>query len=195
MKYDAAIAAPSTSRPAHDEEPPAAPGPRVPGFGQAVGFLLSQLGYVVARQFRTVMAEVELEPRQFSLLRAIEAHQGQSQNFLVELLRIPASSMVSLVDHLEERGLVERRVHPADRRSRTLHVTAVGQRLLSRATGMAMALEQRICAGLSAEERTELIERLQHVGRNLDVIEGVHPDIASGDGPSWTADLENGGHA
>lgn len=166
---------------------PAAGGPRLPGFGQSVGFLLSQLGYVVARQFRTVMAEVQLEPRQYALMRAIEAHEGQSQNFLVELLRIPASSMVSLIDHLEGRGLVERRVHQSDRRSRTVHVTETGSALLARATGMAMALEQRICAGLTPDERLSVIERLQHVARNLDVIEGVHPDLALGhDAPTWT---------
>lgn len=174
-------------------EAPQAADARVPGFGQSVGFLLSQLGYVVARQFRTVMAEVQLEPRQFALMRAIEAHEGQSQNFLVELLRIPASSMVALIDHLEGRGLVERRVHPSDRRARTVHVTRAGRTLLTKATGMAMALEQRICAGLAPDERLSVIERLQHVARNLDVIEGVHPDIALGhDAPNWTEEEEMG---
>jgi DNA-binding MarR family transcriptional regulator len=152
-----------------------------------VGFLLSQLGYVVARTFRSVMAGVELEPRHFALLRAIEANEGQAQNTLVEQLRIPPSSMVSLVDHLEERGLVERRVHPSDRRSRTLHLTADGHALVTEATSRAMALESRLCAGLTAEERLDLIERLQHVGANLDVVEGVHPDVALGHrAPSWT---------
>lgn len=191
MKYDGGIAQPRASRATTEEGADAPPGP---GLGQAVGFLLSQLGYVVARQFRSVMAEVELEPRQFALMRAIAANQGQSQNFLVDMLRIPASSMVALVDHLEERGLVERRIHEADRRARTLHVTAVGQALLLRATGMAMALEQRICAGLTAEERSELIGRLQQVGQNLDVIEGVHPDVALGhDAPNWTEEPGIGG--
>lgn len=133
------------------------------------------------------MAEVDLEPRHFALMRAIEANEGRSQNFLVELLRIPASSMVSLVDALEERGLVARRVHPSDRRSRTLHVTGVGRRLLTRATTLAMALEQRICAGLTPEERLTMIERLQLVASNMDVIEGVHPDVGLGHhAPSWT---------
>lgn len=160
---------------------------RPPAFGQAVGFLLSQLGYVVARHFRSAMSEVGLEPRQFALMRAIDANEGQSQNFLVDMLRIPASSMVALVDHLEVRGLVERRVHPSDRRARTLHVTGVGRTVLEKATALAMALEQRICAGLTPEQRLELIERLQHVGVNLDVIEGVHPDVALGhEAPNWT---------
>ncbi|HLX89023.1 MAG TPA: MarR family winged helix-turn-helix transcriptional regulator [Acidimicrobiales bacterium] len=163
---------------------------RPTGLGQAVGFLLSQLGYVVARQFRNAMSEVGLEPRHFALMRAIVANQGQSQNFLVDLLRIPASSMVSLVDHLEERGLIERRVHPSDRRARTLHVTGMGWALLDKATALAMALEQRICEGLSPEERVELIDRLQLVGQNLDVLEGVHPHVALGhDAPDWAEEL------
>lgn len=157
-----------------------------PPFGHAVGFLLSQLGYVVARRFRAVMAEVKLEPRQFALLRAIEANEGQSQNVLVDRLHIPASSMVSVVDYLEERGLVERRVHPTDRRSRTLHLTPSGRALAADAIGRAMAIERQLCEGLPPEEREFLIERLQFVGRNLDVIEGVHPDVALGqDAPNW----------
>lgn len=154
-----------------------------------MGFLLSQLGYVVARHFRSVMATVALEPRHYALMRAIEAIEGQAQTALVDRLHIPASSMVSLVDHLEERGLVERRLHPSDRRSRTLHVTAAGRELLREATDKAMALEEKLCRGLSTSEREDLIARLQHVGRNLEVIEGVHPDVALGHhSPSWTED-------
>lgn len=151
------------------------PGARsgLPPFGHAVGFLLSQLGYVVARTFRAAMAEVEFEPRHFALMRAIDANEGQSQNFLVEMLRIPASSMVSVIDHLERRGLVERRVNPLDRRSRTLHVTALGRKVLDKATTMAAELESRICQGLTEDEREELIGRLQRVGHNLDIAEGV----------------------
>lgn len=152
-----------------------------------MGFLLSQLGYVVARRFRAAMAGVDLEPRHFALMRAIEATEGQPQSAIADTLRIPASSMVSLVDHLEERGFVERRIHPADRRSRTLHVTATGRHRLVEATARAMALEGELCQGLSPDERLELIERLQHVGRNLDVVQGVHPDVALGHhAPSWT---------
>ncbi|HZU78949.1 MAG TPA: MarR family transcriptional regulator [Acidimicrobiales bacterium] len=170
-----------------DRERPHSSGPP---FGQSVGFLLSQLGYVVAREFRGAMAEIELEPRHFALLRAIEAHEGQTQNALVDRLQIPASSMVSLVDHLEGRGLVERRVHPTDRRSRTLHVTGSGRRLLGKATERAMGMEQRLCAGLSPEQRLELIERLQVVGRNLQVVQGVHPDVALGHhAPNWTEEF------
>jgi DNA-binding MarR family transcriptional regulator len=164
-----------------------------PPFGHSVGFLLSQLGYVVARRFKAAMAEVKLEPRQFALLRAIEANEGQPQNVLVERLHIPASSMVSLVDHLEERGLVERRVPRGDRRSRTLHLTASGRALATEAAGRAMGLEQELCRGLSEDERRTLVALLQRIGGNLEVVEGVHPDVALGHhAPNWTESDELG---
>ena len=154
---------------------------------QAVGFLLSQLGFETADRFGKLMAEVELEPRQFALMRAIEAFDGRSQNSVGEWLRIPPSSMVSVIDHLEARGLVERRLHPTDRRSRTLHLTPDGRDVLQRATELAMGLEQTICNGLDADRRSELIEMLVGVADNLGLVQGLHPDTSTGHGsPHWT---------
>lgn len=43
-------------------------------------------------------------------------------------LRCDASYVTSLVDGLEERGFVERRAHPADRRAKVVVLTTVGER-------------------------------------------------------------------
>lgn len=43
-------------------------------------------------------------------------------------LRCDASYVTSLVDGLEERGFVERRAHPSDRRAKVVVLTAVGER-------------------------------------------------------------------
>ena len=151
---------------------------------QAVGFLLSQLGFETARRFGLLMAEVDLEPRQFALMRGIDAYAGQSQNTIAGWLRIPPSSMVAVVDHLEARGLVERRPHPSDRRSRTLHITAQGRTVLARATELAMGLELTICRGLEAGERQALLDRLVVVADNLGLVQGLHPGAAQGQDPS-----------
>lgn len=154
---------------------------------QAVGFLLSQLGFEVSSRFGVLMAAVNLEPRQFALMRVIEASEGHSQNAVAEWLRIPPSSMVALVDHLEERGLVERRPHATDRRSRTLHMTLAGRELLARATELAMGLEMTICAGFSESERAEMLEALAQVADNLGLVQGLHPGSTGGDGlPHFT---------
>ena len=96
----------------------------------AVGFVLSSTGYAVARRFRETLAPLELEPREFALLRAVGAAEGQTQQAIGERLGIPASRMVAFVDALEARALLERRANPIDRRARALHLTSAGSELL-----------------------------------------------------------------
>ena len=159
-------------------------------FGESVGFLLSQLGYETARRFGELMRTVELEPRQFALMRAIEASEGQSQNAVAEALRIPASSMVGVIDHLEDRELVERRPEPSDRRTRLLYLTPKGKKVLGQATELAITFEVgTICQGFSPEERSALIVQLSRLANNLGLVTGLHPDTSTGHGsPHWTED-------
>jgi DNA-binding MarR family transcriptional regulator len=144
---------------------------------QAVGFLLSQLGYEVAGRFSKLMAEVQIEPRQFAVMRSIGFADGKSQNAVGEWLRIPPSSMVALIDQLESRGFVERRRHPTDRRTRTLHLTEQGREILETATSLAMSLEETICKGLSPEVRGSLMGILIGLAENLGLVQVLHPGM------------------
>jgi DNA-binding MarR family transcriptional regulator len=141
---------------------------------QAVGFLLSSVGYAVSRRFHQILAPLQLEPREFALMRAVGAAEGQSQQAVAERLQIPPSRMVAFVDALEARGLLERRPNPQDRRARALHLTDDGRALLGRAFVLAVELERDVCAELSVAERERLVEMLQRVGGQLGLPGGVH---------------------
>jgi len=154
----------------------------LPGGGQAVGFLLSQLGLVVSRQFHDVIGIAGLAPREFALLRAIAEADGASQTAVSERLGIPASTLVTIVDRLEADALLERRTHPFDRRSRTLHVTAAGQKVLKEAVELAVAYERNLCADLTGDERGTLLDLLDRVAVRLEIRRGVHPGLVTGDG-------------
>lgn len=56
---------------------------------------------------------------------------GITQNELAARCGIDGSTLVRLLDILGEQGLVERRVAPADRRSRLVFLTAKGRRTLT----------------------------------------------------------------
>ena len=76
-----------------------------------------------------VAAEFGLTP---GLLRAlvtlpVGAEEGRPMKDLAATWSCDASYVTSLVDGLEERGLVERRPHPSDRRSRVVALTAEGE--------------------------------------------------------------------
>lgn len=151
--------------------------------GQSVGFTLSQLGFATSRRFGQIVGTLGLEPRHFALLRAVRAADGQSQQAIAERLRIPASTMVSLIDYLENEGLLERRPHPTDRRSRRLHLTSRGAEVLDQATTLGAELEGTICAGLSAAERDTLLDLLARVAANMGVASAELPDHGTGQRP------------
>jgi len=141
---------------------------------RAVGFNVSSIGFAVSRRFHDTLAPLQLEPREFALLRAIGAAEGLSQQAAAERLQIPPSRMVAFVDALEARALVERRPHPRDRRARSLHLTPAGREMLERAFALAAELERHLCAQLSTAEREQLLDLLQRVGWQLGLAPGTH---------------------
>ncbi|MGA9875299.1 MAG: MarR family transcriptional regulator [Solirubrobacteraceae bacterium] len=141
---------------------------------QSVGFTLSSLGHAVSRRFKATLAPLGLEPREFALLRTLAPREGASQQAIGERLQIPASRMVAFVDALEQRGLLERRPHPRDRRARALYLTEDGRELLARAFELASGLEAQLCAQLSASERKQLLDALGRVGIQLGLAPGMH---------------------
>jgi DNA-binding MarR family transcriptional regulator len=154
---------------------------------QAVGFAVSSIGYATSRRFRETLAPLDLEPREFAILRGVGASEGISQQAAAERLQIPPSRMVAFVDMLESRGLMARKRRPEDRRAWALHLTPAGRRLLSRALELAGALEAELCADLSAQERRRLLDMLWRIGGRLGIAPGTH----AGHGHLGLADPEH----
>lgn len=148
---------------------------------RGVAFNLSSLGYAVSKGFQEILAPFELHPREFAVLRAVGVQEGQTQQALADGLQIPRSRMVSIVDDLEAGGLLERRPNPADRRVRELSLTADGRKTLERSFAEALAYEQQVGAGLTAEERERLLDLLERIADNLGVGPGAHTGLRDDD--------------
>jgi DNA-binding MarR family transcriptional regulator len=157
----------------HDQSAPA------DGLAGSAAFLLSKVGFESTRRFRGMLEPLGLEPRQFALLRHVSSAEGQTQQALGDALGIPKSRMVALIDDLEERGLVERRLRPDDRRARALHVTEAGAECLGEALRVADEHEAYVQARLSPAEHRQLVAMLQRLAdqdQDLDVHPGLRTD-------------------
>jgi DNA-binding MarR family transcriptional regulator len=148
---------------------------RSPDSGPGSAFLLAQLGAYAAGRFAERIAELDLTPPQTGLIRAIAAQPGRSQQALATLLGTPPSRLVTLVDGLDERGLVERRRNPDDRRLHALHLTEEGEKLLRRIGEVARAHDEEICGALEPQEREALRALLATLAAEHDLTPGVHP--------------------
>ena len=138
-------------------------------------FLLTQLGTHCAQAFARRIGELDLTPPQTGLLRAIAQAPGSSQQALAELLGTPATRLVALVDGLEERGLVERRRNPADRRLHAVHLTDAGTALLRDIGRVAREHDDAVLASLDADERARLHDLLSKLAADRGLTPGVHP--------------------
>jgi DNA-binding MarR family transcriptional regulator len=149
----------------------------------SLAFLLVQLGMHGARQFGERLQPLGLEQRQAGMLVRLAASEGRSQQALAAMLGINATRMVFLVDELEKLGLVERRRNPEDRRSHALYLTGPGRAVLAQVRAVAAEHEQQMSAGLTGEQRAELIALLRQVADT----QGLRPGSLPGFPPHQPA--------
>jgi DNA-binding MarR family transcriptional regulator len=140
-----------------------------------VAFLLSQLGHRSASVFADLIATIDLTPPHAGILRAIAAEPGRSQQALSGQLGLLPSRVVAYVDELEDRGYVERRRNPDDRRLHALHLTASGKKVISKIGELARQHDRLLTAGLDTHQRDTLRQLLATIAERQGLTPHVHP--------------------
>jgi DNA-binding MarR family transcriptional regulator len=148
------------------------------GAKNSIGFMLSKVGGAMADLFAKTVGEFGLTPRQFFVLNLICQHEGKSQNAIGESIGVAKSQMVAVVDELEAKSLLERRVNPDDRRQHALYLTKAGTTLREKAFTAAVAHEQRLRELLTVKEADTLLAALQKLATADGTPLGVHGTMA-----------------
>lgn len=147
-------------------------GPLPPGADRQE-FLEQQPTYWLKRCYQALRRTVDARLREWDLtlsqrdvLLALYEEGPLDQRTLRERSGLEQSSLSRLTDGLVQRGLVE--VRPgSDRRVRVASLTESGQELLLRTPGASQLGGELMTAGLSADERTELVRLLRRCSDNL----------------------------
>jgi DNA-binding MarR family transcriptional regulator len=125
------------------------------------GQLLFRLWRATHTRAAEAFETIGLTPALFALLNVIGAREGAIQQELGAMLGIDPSTMVALVDRLEDAGLAQRRPSPRDRRAREVVITAAGRRQLAAARSKVADVEDEVLGGLSGDEREQLLGLLR----------------------------------
>jgi len=123
-------------------------------------FLLKRLGFAAKDRSMEAYEETGLHPYHFAVLVAVGEGPHETQGAIAETLGYDKGQLVGLLDELEERGLVERRRDPQDRRRQVVSLTPDGKQTLRRLRALARQIEDEFLAPLSDEERANLHELL-----------------------------------
>ena len=123
-----------------------------------LGYRLRLAQQAVFRDYASTVGEVS--PGRVGILLLVEANPGVTQSRLARAVHLDRSTMVGVIDKLEERALIERR-RGEDRRTNGLWLTRAGRTLLARMKERIEQHERRFAARLTPAERGQLIALLE----------------------------------
>lgn len=124
-------------------------------------------GYFIRRQQQIAVAifleEAEpqgLTPVQFAALLTVARQPGLDQRSLAATIGLDTSTVASVIDRLEARGLMTRQPSLEDRRLRLLNATPEGLALLDEVEPGVLRAQERILAPLTSTEKKEFLRML-----------------------------------
>ena len=133
-----------------------------------------ELVHTVMHQFRSLQYQAlrdgphDITHMESKVLGFFARHAGATQSDLAQHSGRDKAQLARLIKGLRERGLLSAEADDADRRNVRLKLTEAGQASQRALRSQGRKLEARAVAGLSAEQRCELVELLRLVKRNLE---------------------------
>ncbi len=117
--------------------------------------------------FDDALAALDLNLTSAMLLMFVVEHGGQTQTALAERLDVGRAAAGSIVDRLEERGLVERHADVDDRRVWVVEATDAGKELSVKIAEIDVDVRRKLRTGIDRSERQLLASLLLRMQENL----------------------------
>jgi DNA-binding MarR family transcriptional regulator len=106
--------------------------------------------------------------RQYTVLAAASAAEGQNQNDLVRATGIDRSTLAELVSRMLAKGLLERERSTTDARANAVSLSAAGRASLTEGAGAAAIADERLLALLAPKKRESLMKILSSLAAAAD---------------------------
>jgi DNA-binding MarR family transcriptional regulator len=118
--------------------------------------LLKRLGFTVKDRSMEAFESTGLNPAHYAVLALLEEEPRETQAMIADALGYDRSHLVGLLDEIEERGLIERRRDPEDRRRHLVTLTPEGKRSLKQLRALVKRIDDEFFAPLDADQREQL---------------------------------------
>lgn len=124
--------------------------------------LLRRSWYGLNQAFRRRIAYLEITPDQFTVMRTLLEgdSSGLTQRELTDLMSSDPNTVASLLQRMEEAGLIDRRPHERDKRAHRIQLLAEGQKRYEAARQVAVTLQSLVLSVLPEAKREEFLEHL-----------------------------------
>ena len=150
--------------------------PATPSEARHMLELLNSLGGTIFRQLLWQKAsDLDLTYAQSQVLFRLAEHPGSHMGDVAKAFGVTLPAVTHIVDRLEEKGLVVRGDHPADRRVYVLDLTRAGKALVDELEAIRLRGMERVLTRMAAAERRQVLAGLEAL---VDAAESVPEDEA-----------------
>ncbi len=125
------------------------------------GHYTRRINQLVVALFYQEVAELNITPVQYSSLQIICTQPGIDQKTLASTVGYDAATIGGVIDRLEARDLVKRRIAPHDRRARLITPTEQGLETLRAVIPRMLESQRRFLEPLSENERKEFMRLMK----------------------------------
>lgn len=129
------------------------------GIYRMPGHLIRRLHQISTSVFLDGVREAghDITAVQYAALSVLANHPGTDQARLAGLIAYDRVTIGGVLDRLDARGLVSRKVSPRDRRARVVEITDAGRAVLEELRPVVAALQAEILPGLTEAERATFV--------------------------------------
>lgn len=132
-----------------------------------VGSMFHDIAHLIRLKMDEMLKPYDLTRLKWLAIGILSQNEGLTQTGLAEQLELKTAATGKLVDRLVERGLVERRPNPDDRRAYRLFATEKSLLLLTELEPLGKSIRSAVLSGLDEHEVGALSRVLQKIKSNL----------------------------
>lgn len=125
-----------------------------------LGYYLRRLQQAYKRHFLASVGHDNVQPRDVGVLFAIGLNPGLTPSHLSAAMFMDAAQVTSTLNSFSARGWIDRRVSGSDARSRNLHLTRAGERILRELKPLVGNIDRGFIGDILAEGEIEELLRL-----------------------------------
>jgi DNA-binding MarR family transcriptional regulator len=140
-------------------------------FARSFSHLLKRAVQYSVQLYMEDVGKSGLTHRQFTVLAAVDAHDGKSQTELVKITGIDRSTLADLVARLMAQGHLQRRRSKEDARTNAVRLTPIGKKALRSAQDGADDIDKRLLAALPASDRRVVVDCLAMLAAEMDKLD------------------------
>ncbi len=131
------------------------------------GFLVKDVSRLWVRHFEQRAVQLGMSLTQCKVLVFLSRNEGATQAKLAELSDTDPMTLVRVLDRMQRDGWIERRPDPSDRRAHRLHLRPASEPVLAEIMRIGEKARNEALAGISADEREQMMTLLEKVRSNL----------------------------